>query len=203
MRAAALAHPNVALIKYWGKRSVAGNLPATGSLSIVLGGLTTETTVDFDPGLAGDDVVVNGRRGPEPVARVGARLDVVRALAGVHHRARVESRNDFPTGAGLASSASGFAALVTAAAGALGLDLPAARMAEIARLGSGSAARSLSGGFVLLRNRAETTVCEQLAAPEDWPLAVAVAVTTMEAKAVGSREGMRLSADTSPFMRPG
>src|SRR5690606_20415142 len=92
-----------------------------------------------------------------------------------------------------------FAALLTAAAGALGLDLSRARLAEIARLGSGSAARSLTGGFVLLRNQADTTVCEQLATPADWPLAVAVAVTATEAKAIGSREGMRLSAATSPF----
>ena len=149
MRAVAVAHPNVALVKYWGKRARAGNLPATGSLSLVLGGLATETSVRFDPGLARDRVLLDGREDAETSARVSACLDELRREAGVSTRAAVESSNDFPTGAGLASSASGFAALVMAGAGALGLHLRDQRLAEIARLGSGSAPRSLLGGVVL------------------------------------------------------
>jgi diphosphomevalonate decarboxylase len=199
MRAVAVAHPNVALIKYWGKRARAGNLPATGSLSLVLGGLNTETSVRFDPALARDRVLLDGREDPETTARVTACLDVLRREAGVAAGAVVESRNDFPTGAGLASSASGFAALVTAGAGALGIELPPGRLAEIARLGSGSAPRSLLGGVVLLTNRDETTVCEQIVAPSDWPLEIVVAVTTSGPKGTSSREGMVQSEQTSPY----
>ncbi|MBL8201673.1 MAG: diphosphomevalonate decarboxylase [Chromatiales bacterium] len=199
MRAVAVAHPNVALVKYWGKRARAGNLPATGSLSLVLGGLATETSVRFDPHLARDRVLLDGREDAETSARVSACLDELRREAGVGLRATVESRNDFPTGAGLASSASGFAALVTAGAGALGLQLEDQRLAEIARLGSGSAPRSLLGGVVLLTNRDATTVCEQVAAPADWPLEIVVAVTTTGPKETSSRIGMALSEQTSPY----
>ncbi len=199
MRAVAVAHPNVALVKYWGKRARAGNLPATGSLSLVLGGLATETSVRFDPALRGDRVLLDGHEEPETTARVTACLDLLRREAGITAGAVVESRNDFPTGAGLASSASGFAALVTAGAGALGLRLTSQRLAEIARLGSGSAPRSLLGGVVLLTNRDATTVCEQIAAPADWPLEIVVAVTTTGPKATSSRVGMELSEQTSPY----
>lgn len=198
MRAVAIAHPNVALIKYWGKRREEGNLPATGSLSVTLGALSTRTSVYFDAALESDVVRLNGAADAGAAARVTACLDVLRARAGVRLRARVESSNDFPTGAGLASSASGYAALVRAACGALGLELDAADMARVARIGSGSAARSMHGGFVLLRNEDDDTASIPLLAPEDWPLSVVVAVTSTSAKAIGSREGMRRSATTSP-----
>ncbi|MEO7385380.1 MAG: diphosphomevalonate decarboxylase [Gammaproteobacteria bacterium] len=199
MRAVAVAHPNVALVKYWGKRARAGNLPATGSLSLVLGGLATETSVRFDADLPRDRVLLDGREDAETSTRVSACLDELRREAGITARASVDSHNDFPTGAGLASSASGFAALVTAGAGALGLNLPAGRLAEIARLGSGSAPRSLLGGVVLLTNRDATTVCEQVAAPADWPLEIVVAVTTSGPKEISSRTGMARSEQTSPY----
>jgi diphosphomevalonate decarboxylase len=199
MQAVAIAHPNVALIKYWGKRAAAGNLPATGSLSLVLGGLATETMVRFEAGRQGDSVLLDDHEDVETSARVSACLDILRGEAGIHDGAVVESRNDFPTGAGLASSASGFAALVIAAAGALSLRLPAARLAEIARIGSGSAARSLAGGIVLLKNQAATTVCTQVSAPADWPLEIVVAITATGQKAISSRQGMALSEQTSPY----
>lgn len=198
-QATAIAHPNVALIKYWGKRGGAGNLPATGSLSLVLGGLATVTSVRFEAGRRGDQVWLDGREDPDTAIRVTACLDALRAEAGVSDGALVESRNDFPTGAGLASSASGFAALLTAGAGALGLALSPERLAELARQGSGSAPRSLLGGIVVLKNAGETTTCRQVARPADWPLTVVVAVTTLVPKAMGSREGMRLSEQTSPY----
>jgi diphosphomevalonate decarboxylase len=199
MQAVATAHPNVALIKYWGKRATVGNLPATGSLSLALGGLSTETRVRFEAGRQGDRVLLDDREDAETSARVTACLDLLRGEAGMTDGAVVESRNDFPTGAGLASSASGFAALVVAAAGALGLKLPPARLAEIARNGSGSAARSLLGGIVLLKNVGTGTDCTQLAAPADWPLEIVVAVTATGQKAISSRQGMALSEQTSPY----
>jgi diphosphomevalonate decarboxylase len=199
MRATAMAHPNVALIKYWGKRAAVGNLPATGSLSVTLGGMRTQTTVEFDPALPADEVLLNGAPNPEAAGRVATCLDLLRADAGLHRYARVTSHNDFPTGAGLASSASGFAALALAGAAALGLDATRARLQEVARIGSGSAPRSLFGGFVLLSNDGEGTRCEPVLAPAEWPVSVVVAITSEVAKATGSRPGMAQSQRSSPY----
>ena len=199
MRATAIAHPNVALIKYWGKRASVGNLPATGSLSVTLGGLRTETTVEFDPALSADEVLLNGAPNAEAASRVTTCLDLLRADAGLHRHARVTSHNDFPTGAGLASSASGFAALALAGAAALGLSASPARLQEVARIGSGSAPRSLFGGFVLLSNDGGGTRCDPVLGPAEWPVSVVVAITSEAAKATGSRPGMAQSQRSSPY----
>ncbi|MAF83267.1 MAG: diphosphomevalonate decarboxylase [Gammaproteobacteria bacterium] len=205
MHASAIAHPNVALIKYWGKRDIAENLPAVGSLSVTLGALSTETTVEFDPALKRDVLVLNGHEQPLEQGRLTACMDAFRALAGSDEYATVTSVNDFPTGAGLASSASGYAALVTAAAAALGLDQhesgssPGSGLIDVARIGSGSAPRSLFGGVVLLSIDEHGTNCRQLTAPAEWPLSVAVAVTTESKKNITSRDGMEQSRLTSPF----
>jgi diphosphomevalonate decarboxylase len=200
MRAAAIAHPNIALIKYWGKRDKAANLPAVGSLSITLSGMAARTTVDFDRRHARDTVLLNGVEDAATADKVTVCLDRLRRHAGVEDRARVTSVNDFPTGAGLASSASGFAALVTAAAAALGLRLPIGELADIARLGSGSAPRSLFGGFALMRNEPDGSVtCASLLAETEWPLDILIAVTASGPKDVSSRDGMEQSRLTSPF----
>jgi diphosphomevalonate decarboxylase len=200
MRATAIAHPNIALIKYWGKRDAPANLPAVGSLSITLDAMRAHTTVEFDAARSGDLVLLNGAEDAATTRRVSACLDLLRRRAGVRHGALVRSDNDFPTGAGLASSAAGFAALVTAAAAALGLRLPAADLAEVARIGSGSAPRSLLGGFVLLRNDpAGGASLEPVLSPAEWPLRVVIAITATQPKAVGSRDGMERSRDTSPY----
>jgi diphosphomevalonate decarboxylase len=201
MQAIALAHPNVALIKYWGKRDPARNLPAVGSLSLTLSGLHTRTLVRFDEGLMADQLLLNGKPDARALPRVSRCLDLLRARAGVTSKAIVESTNDFPTGAGLASSASGYAALVKAAAAALKLEAEADFLAEVARIGSGSAPRSLYGGIVLLDAAVgtDTTVCRTVAEPADWPLQVVVAVTSRAAKEIGSTGGMESSRDTSPY----
>jgi len=198
--ATAIAHPNIALIKYWGKRDDAQNLPAVGSLSITLGAMQSRTTVQFDPALRADRVVLNGREDAVATRRATRCLDRLRARAGLAEHALVESANDFVTGAGLASSASGFAALVTAGEAALGLRLSAAERADIARLGSGSAPRSLHGGFAILRNLdAGGVSCEPCLEATAWPLRVVIAVTSLAAKDVDSRDGMNRSRDTSPY----
>jgi diphosphomevalonate decarboxylase len=199
MRVSAVAHPNVALIKYWGKRDTVANLPAVGSLSVTMGALSTETTVEFDAALGSDVLVLNGKEQPAEQGRLKACLDALRALAGSDSHALVHSRNDFPTGAGLASSASGYAALVTAGAAALGVDRAEERLFDIARIGSGSAPRSLIGGVVLLRNTENGTRCEEVLGTDEWPLQVIVAVTTEDSKPVTSRDGMEQSRLTSPF----
>ncbi|MDN5872842.1 MAG: diphosphomevalonate decarboxylase [Sinobacteraceae bacterium] len=201
--AAALAHPNIALVKYWGKRQRALNLPAVGSLSITLDGIHTRTRVQFDPTLKADVLTLNGATDAAATQRVTANLDLLRALAGTTCAARVTSFNNFPTGAGLASSASGFAALVTAASAALGLQLDAGQRSVLARQGSGSAARSLFGGYVewSLGSRADGTdsCAHPVLGAEQWPLRVVVAVTSEAKKTVGSTEGMTRTAQTSPY----
>ncbi len=204
--AAAIAHPNVALSKYWGKRSGGGNFPAVPSLSVTLAGLQTRTSVRFDASLAMDSVALNGEpAAPAALARVVDLLDRVRAASQERRRADVQSRNDFPTSSGLASSASGFAALALAAARAAGLDWDAARVSDLARRSSASAARSLFGGFVELEAGVpgapeERILGARTVAPCDQlGLVVLVCVTTEAAKAVGSSEGMRLTMARSPY----
>jgi diphosphomevalonate decarboxylase len=200
-QATARAGANIALVKYWGKRDERLNLPAAGSISVTLSGLETRTTVTPDPTLEADCFVLDGvEQSPE---RVGAVLDLLRQAAGETVPCRVESENNFPTGAGLASSASGFAALVVAAARAFGLDLAAGKTSEFARLGSGSAARSIFGGFVEMaagsREDGADAVAQPLLPAEYWPLEVVVAVTDARAKPVGSREGMNHTMRSSPY----
>lgn len=199
--ATAVAHPNIALVKYWGKRDEALNLPCVGSLSITLDHIRTHTRVAFVEEPGADRVQLNGQ--PADARRVTALLDLLRARAGVAWRAEVVSDNNFPTAAGLASSASGFAALSVAGAQALGLALSPADLSALARRGSGSAARSIFGGFVewARGERADGTdsVAHALLDGAAWPLAVAIAVTSTAAKAIGSTAGMRRTAATSPF----
>lgn len=203
--AAATAQPNIALVKYWGKRDAALNLPAAGSLSITLDALRTRTRMRFDDALDADDITLNGEHDEAQSRKIGAFLDLFRVRAGVTTRAQVESGNDFPTGAGLASSASGFAALAVAADRALGLSLDARELSVLARRGSGSAARSIFGGFVEMvagtRDDGEDAFAAPLLDASAWPLKVVVAITTREKKAISSRMGMDRTRDTSPFYR--
>jgi diphosphomevalonate decarboxylase len=202
MQATAVAHPNIALIKYWGKSDVERNIPAVGSLSITLDGLMTTTSVFFDEGLEEDEFLLGGITAPGMAGRVTRCLDLVRERAGVRTRARVESDNDFPTAAGLASSASGFAALVVAANAALGAGIETTELADLARRASGSAVRSLFGGFVELRLTPDgpcPTEIRQILEPSGWPLRVAVAVTEIGPKEIGSTEGMVRTEQTSPY----
>lgn len=194
----AIAHSNIALAKYWGKADTVRNLTAVPSLSLTLAALRTVTTVRFDPALDADElnlggVLVTGR----PLQRVSKLLDSVRAEAGLTTRASVESINDFPTAAGLASSASGFAALALAATRAAGLELSLEEVSALARAGSASAARSLFGGYVALGARAESA--ERVLPGQDFPLEMLVAVTVSGEKETASTDGMGHTQSTSPY----
>jgi diphosphomevalonate decarboxylase len=192
------AHANIALAKYWGKADVARNLPAVPSLSLTLDGMRTTTEVTFLPELAADELTLGGSpQQGKTLARASKLLNEVRGLARLKSFARVRSHNDFPTASGLASSASGFAALALAATRALGLELPEARVSALARAASASAARSLFGGYVELHASAEAA--ERVAGPEHWPLTMLVAVTSEAAKDTGSTDGMQHTARTSPY----
>jgi diphosphomevalonate decarboxylase len=203
--ATAAAGTNIALVKYWGKRDAALNLPAAGSLSLTLDGLGTRTTVRFSDDLAADQLVLGGAPADaRATARVSAFLDRVRARATIEARAEVTTSNDMPTASGLASSASGFAALAVAATRAAGLDLRPDELSELARLGSGSAARSIFGGFVEMapgeRADGRDAVAAPVAGGEAWPdLRLVVAVTSEGPKPVGSTEAMERTTRTSPY----
>jgi len=209
----ALAGTNIALVKYWGKRGGTLNLPAAGSLSLTLRELDTRTTVRFGgapeasrSAAARDRVVLNGQEADEKTRRrVGAFLDLVRARARLDEPAEVVTENSVPTAAGLASSASGFAALALAASRAAGLSLPPDELSALARQGSGSAARSIFGGFVEMRPGVKEDGSDAHAIPllsEDaWPLRMVVAVTSEGPKAIGSTEAMQRTAATSPYYR--
>ncbi|MCK2021832.1 diphosphomevalonate decarboxylase [Microbacterium sp. kSW2-24] len=194
----ARAHPNIALVKYWGKADTALNLPATGSLSMTLDVFPTTTTVTLAPDAAHDEVVLNGAVREGVVRdRVVRFLDIVREMAGSRTAAVVDSVNTVPSAAGLASSASGFAALAAAASRAYGLDLDRTALSRLARRGSGSAARSVIPGFAVWHAGSDE---ESFAEPLDAPdLAMVIAIVNSEEKAVSSRDAMKRTALTSPF----
>ncbi len=195
---------NIAFIKYWGVADPELNIPLNNSISMTLADAVTVTTVawDVDGQLAQDEITLDGQRlVPEAAQRLVRHLDRIRALAGFQHRARVVSRNNFPMAAGIASSASGFAALTVAACAAAGLELDATRLSALARRGSGSASRSLFGGFVEWEQGSDdaTSVAHPLFPPEHWPLLDVVAVVSRAHKAVSSAGGHTL-ATTSPLL---
>lgn len=199
--ATAVAHPNIALIKYWGNRDERLRLPVNGSISMNLGGLYTRTTVSFQPSLIEDELSINGRAvSGGGLTRVSSILDEVREAAGIDLRAEISSENNFPTGAGIASSAAAFAALAVAATHAAGLAWDEAQLSRLARHGSGSACRSVPSGFVEWESGTgdEDSVAFSLAGPEHWALADCVAIVSSGHKSVGSTEGHAL-APTSPL----
>ncbi len=204
MKATAVARANIALIKYWGKRDDGLNLPAVGSISLTLDGLRTVTSVEWDASQTDDQLILNGQPAPrKETERVSAFLQLIRRLAAWSFHAKVESSNNFPTGAGLASSASAFAALALAASAAANLELTPTELSVLARRGSGSAARSIFGGFVEMavgaRPDGSDAFAHQIAPESFWDVRLLVAVTSREAKKTGSTEGMRRSAGTSPY----
>jgi diphosphomevalonate decarboxylase len=198
----ARANVNLALVKYWGKRDPLLNLPATGSISLTLEGLAVEARVAFGDAEA-DRLDIDGEPAVgDEAARLGRFMDLVRTEAGRRERVAVATRSTVPRGIGLASSAAAFAALALAGSRAAGLRLEAPALSALARRGSGSAARSIFGGFAEWRRgeRADgrDSIAEPLAAPEHWDLRVVVAVTDPSRKPVSSRDGMARAA-ASPF----
>lgn len=195
----AVAHPNIALIKYWGKRDEQLMLPATGSLSLTLDVFPTVTDVIVDDDAGTDTIVFDGMPAAASVAaRITGFLDIVRKMAASTAHVRVDTRNTVPTGAGLASSASGFAALAAAAADAYGLDLDGRALSRLARRGSGSATRSVVSGMALWHAGVDdaSSFAEPVVGPD---LGMVVVIVDGAGKAVSSRVAMRLTRDTSPY----
>jgi len=199
--ATAQANPNIAFIKYWGNRDNILRLPSNGSISMNLDGLFTRTTVTFSASLPTDSLLLNNKPvfGPG-LFRVSAMLELVRGLAKIKEKAEIVSENNFPSGAGIASSAAAFAALALASSKAAGLDLSEAELSRLARRGSGSAARSIPSGFVEWKIGASDadSVAVSLAPPRHWDLVDCVAVVSAAHKQTGSTEGHAI-AGTSPL----
>lgn len=205
-RAAAFAPSNIALTKYWGKRDHTLNLPLAPSISVALADLGTLTVVEPQADLEEDALFVDDRPLDDAgMAKVRRVLDEVRKLAGSHVKAGIRSINTVATARGLASSASAFAALAMAATKAYGLDLDASTLSRLARTGSGSAARSIDGGFVRWQKgeRADghDSFASQVFAPEHWPLRILVAQVHGGRKAVSSTMGMAQSTASSPLFQ--
>ncbi len=199
---------NIALVKYWGKRDKALNLPATGSLSLTLADFGSETFVRFAPDAeapeGGDRITLDGAPAPAKFAdRVRRFLDLIRQQAQVGLPAEVRTTNSVPTAAGLASSASGFAALALAASRAAGLTLTPPELSALARQGSGSAARSIFDGFVEMAAGdapdGSDAIAHQILPAEAWDVRLLVAITSQGSKAIGSGEAMERTAQTSPY----
>lgn len=211
--ATAIAHANIALIKYWGKRNKALNLPATGSLSLTLNALTTQTTVSFSDDLAADQIELNQQSLSTQTSaqRISDFIDLMYqtihgSLDNTDQQrpyAIIRSNNNFPTAAGLASSASGFAALTMAVNGALNASLDNAQLSMLARRGSGSAARSIFGGFVEMsygqREDGLDCIAHPLQPAEHWPLQLLIAITDTGIKKISSTDGMQSTTDSSPY----
>ena len=190
--ATARANSNIAFIKYWGNTDDTLRLPANSSLSMNLDGLYTETSVTWDDAATSDTLTLNG----EPtkgaaLERVVTHLNMLRNRLDIQAHARVESRNTFPMGAGIASSASAFAALTVAAVGAAEATLSERELSILARLGSGSASRSVPSGFVEwhVGTSHDASYAESFAAPDHWNLVDVIAIVSDEHKAVGSTRG--------------
>jgi len=207
-KSAWLATPNIAVVKYWGKRDSELNLPYNGSVSVTMDEtVSTRTTVEFVPSLSRDVFSLNGKTAkPEETLRVSRVLDAVRKEAGIKTRAKVYSENNFPTAAGIASSASGFAALACAAADAAGMKASSRQLSLFARMGSGSACRSVIGGFAEWKMGSKAdgsdSYAVQIAPASHWQeLRNVIAITDAGRKLIGSDIGMQLTVSGSALYK--
>lgn len=200
MKKTAIAPSNIAFIKYWGKKNETLRIPENGSISMNLSNLLTTTTVEFNASLQEDSVHIDGKELGDEEKRAIKQLDRIRELAKIKTKAKVVSQNNFPSGTGLSSSASGFAALTVAGAAAAGLTLNERELSILARLGSGSACRSIPDGFVewMDGKTSETSYAVSLYPADYWDIRDIVVIASNEKKTVPTSEGQKLTK-TSPF----
>ncbi|MCR4369089.1 MAG: diphosphomevalonate decarboxylase [archaeon] len=207
MKSTAIANSNIALVKYWGKRDEKLILPTNSSISMTLDKLHTTTTVEFSPSLKEDQIKIDGKKIlGEEAKRVSQHLGLVRKMKGENLFARVESENNFPKAAGLASSASAFAALSLAATKAIGFALSRRELSILARQGSGSASRSIQGGYNEwmkgTKEDGSDSYSKQIAPQSHWQeLRMLVTVLTTKEKKVKSRAGMAQTVANSPLYK--
>lgn len=200
MKATAVAPSNIAFIKYWGRKDEVLRLPENGSISMNLSNLLTTTTVEFDSGFKEDEIIINNQKEKNAGSRAIKHLDRIRKIAKINLKAKVVTDNNFPTGTGLSSSASGFAALAVAGAKAAGLNLSKKELSILARQGSGSACRSIPDGFVewLDGKHSDTSYGVSLHSYGYWDIVDVVVVVSKNKKEVSTTEGQK-TAGSSPF----
>lgn len=200
MKSTAIAPSNIAFVKYWGRKDDVLRLPANGSLSMNLSNLFTTTTVEFDPQYIEDSITINGIQESNEGNRAIKHLDRIRSLAKIDTKAKVVTENNFPTGTGLSSSASGFAALTVAGTSAAGVHLSEKELSILARQGSGSACRSIPDGFVEWTDgdTSETSYAVSLYPSDYWDIVDVVAVVSKSKKEIPTSEG-QTTAGSSPF----
>ncbi len=204
MKATAIANANIALVKYWGKRNKELILPYNSSISMTCDGLLTKTTVEFSAKYDKDIVMINDEELKKDEKDILGHLERIKKMAGIKEKAKVISESNFPVAAGLASSASGLAALTLAATKAAGLNLNQKELSILARQGSGSACRSIYGGFVeWLKGKKEDgsdSYAKQIVNKNYWPeFRMIVTILTEEKKKIGSRAGMAQTVKTCPY----
>jgi diphosphomevalonate decarboxylase len=194
--AIAIAHPNFALVKYWGKNDIKENQPAMSSVSVTIDSLISKTKISKNSSSKDLKWSLNGRE-QNDLNRILPTINYLSNLYGTKDNIQIESSNNFPTAAGLASSASGIASLVTAFERYYDLQLPMEEKIKACMLGSGSAPRSLLGGFVLM-DHLDHFRCSQILERTEWQLNILVCITSTEEKIISSRQAMEISRKTSP-----
>jgi len=204
MKATAVANANIALVKYWGKRNSELILPYNSSVSMTCDGLWTKTTVEFSPKYSKDEITINDEELKKDEKDILGHLDRIRKMAGINYKAKIVSESNFPVAAGLASSASGLAALSLAASVAVGLKLNEKQLTILSRQGSGSASRSICEGFAIwyhgIKEDGTDSYAECIADKNHWPeFRMLTTIVTEKKKPVGSRTGMAQTVATSPY----
>ena len=202
MKITAIAPSNIAFTKYWGRKDETLRLPENGSVSMCLSNLLTTTTVEFSDKYDNDEITIDGKQEKGPSERAIKHLSRIRKLAKIDQKVKVVSINNFPSGTGLSSSASGFAALTLAASKAAGLQLSEKELSILARQGAGSACRSIPAGFVewLDGNTSDNSYAKSIFPANYWTIADVVAVVSTGKKEVPTSKGHQL-AQSSPFMK--
>ena len=193
----AIAHPNFALIKYWGKEDTISNKPAMSSISLTVDSLISTTNISINKGSAENIWMLNGKE-QNDLARINPVLKYLNNISKNNNGCIIKSENNFPTSAGLASSASGIASLVIAYDQLFKLGMQFDQLVEASMIGSGSAPRSLLSGFVIL-NVEDQVTSQTILEPEEWPLSIIICITDEKEKIISSREGMEISRNTSPL----
>lgn len=196
----ARAHTNIALVKYWGKKDEKLIIPNNSSISLTLDEFYTETTVNFDDNLHQDIMYLDNKE-VNSIKSITNFMNIVRKLSNINEFAKIISYNHVPTSAGLASSASGFAALAAAASKAAGLNLNNKKLSKLARRGSGSATRSIYGGFAEWKKGTndKNSYAVSIQNPVKMDINMIAIILDNQPKKISSRKGMKISFNTSPY----
>ena len=193
----AIAHPNFALVKYWGKKDIDQNMPAMSSISLTVDSMRSKTKIYKNLSSKQHRLFINGEE-EQDISKILPPLQYLSKISKSNDFLVIRSENNFPTSSGLASSASGIASFVTAYEAHYDIDLKMSDRVNACMLGSGSAPRSLLGGFVLM-DQNNSYRCSQILRKSEWPLDILICITSIESKKISSRVGMEISRKTSPI----